>query len=125
MASDVFNKKMGDYLERRRTPFCSTDHKNIFARFYCNVIVTSLHRIREFLHKMKLFFSPADVGDLDINGNEIKVVDAGISPAQRYWVELKKKIASLIHKSDDDAPREQPEDVDPELVAETIKKHKV
>jgi hypothetical protein len=127
MGPKIFHKKMGDYLEKRKSPFCSIEHRNIFARFYCNVIVTFGIKLRLLGKKIRYLFTQSDVGELEIDAHEVRVVAAGMSPAMRGWHDFKKKFVRNMKSfgKKKEKPRVQPEDVNPDIIADTIKNDKI
>ena len=121
----VFNKQMDSYLERRGGSFCKRTHTNIFARIYCSYIVPFGKKVKVLALRLKSFFTRTEPEDIAFSESEVVVVDAGMSPAQRILHDAKDWIKHAFSSKQDSSQRAPAEDVDPEKVAEVIRKNRL
>lgn len=117
MAGNTFNRELDSYLEGRSSPYCKVHSRNLKERVQCHFSLL-IDRIKKLLTQAKQFFSPIDISDLRIPHDRATVVEAYISPAQKWFHDLKNKIKDMNKEK-----REQPPDIDPEIVEQQIKEH--
>ncbi|MFW5746631.1 MAG: hypothetical protein ACOCWQ_03740 [Nanoarchaeota archaeon] len=124
-----FNKDMEEYLEKRNQhgSYCSiSSRKNsVIRRIHC-FLIDKHAQIKEFLIRAKRFLTEPDASILNLSENEVQVVDT-LSPAQKLWRDVKKSIAEKKEhqKMEDEERRLEEENVDPEQVADVIRKHRL
>ncbi len=126
MASKAFQKDMDAYLEKKvsfKPHSCQIHKKSLKTRIVCWFELVSFH-IKDLKRKFQQFFQSNDDVDLQSLQSDVVVIKSFQSPASHFMKKLKKFFGVSSQKEKVQTQREQPEDIDPQLIEQMIQKNK-